>query len=418
MVWLGVDITTLQQLAISLGLGLLLGLQRERTERSIAGIRTFPFISLLGTVCAQVAQSLGGWIVGAGLLALASVVIFANFAKTKAGEFDPGMTTEVAALLLYCLGALLVVGSMTVVVVLGGAMAILLQAKGPLHKFAASAGERDIRAIMQFVLLTLIILPVLPNRDFGPYGVLNPFKIWLMVVLIVGISLTGYVAYKLFGAHAGTLLGGLIGGLISSTATTVSYARRTTSEGSLAPLGALVIMIASCVSIVRVLVEIAAVASNSFVQIAPPLFGMLIACCMITAGMYILARRRATRMPEQKNPTELTSALSFGALYALVLLAVAAAKDHFGSAGLYVVGALSGLTDMDAITLSTGQMASSGRIDPGTAWRVILIASMSNFVFKLGVVAILGAAALTRRVAMAFALAIGAGSLIVWLWPV
>ncbi len=200
------------QLAVAFGLGLLLGLERERKEDPIAGIRTFPLIALFGTVCAQLSRPLGGWIVAVGLAALSAVLILANLAKNKTGEPDPGITTEVAALLLFAIGALLVVVNITTGVVLAGVMVIVLHMKEPLHRFAGAVGQKDMHAIMQFVLLSLVILPVLPNANYGPYGVWNPFKLWLMVVLIVGISLGGYVAYKIFGSRAGTLLGGVIGG--------------------------------------------------------------------------------------------------------------------------------------------------------------------------------------------------------------
>lgn len=412
------DIVILQQLAISFGLGLLLGLERERTESSIAGIRTFPVIALYGSICAQVGQVFGGWIVAAGLITLAAVVIFANFAKMKAGDIDPGMTTEIAVLMVYILGAAVVVGDTIGAVVVGAAMVLLLHLKRPLHNFAAAVGEKDMRAIMQFVLISFIILPVLPREDLGPYGVWNPFKIWLMVVLIVGMSLCGYVAYKIFGTRAGTLLSGLIGGMISSTATTVSFARRTASQPALAPLGALVVMIAACVSLARVLVEIAAVAPGSFLAIAPPIAALLVACGLISAVLFVLGRKPHAKMSAQKNPAEFKSAVVFGLLYALVLLGVAVAKDHFGSGGLLVVGIISGLTDMDAITLSTAGLAASGSIDPATAWRTILAATMANFVFKFGTVAALGTAALTRRVAVAFGAAVVVGGLIFWFWPV
>jgi uncharacterized membrane protein (DUF4010 family) len=412
-----VDILVFQQLAVSFGLGLLLGLEREQRGSSIAGIRTFPIVSLFGTVCAQVGQTLGGWIVAVGLIALAAIVVCANFAQIKKGTIDPGMTTEVAVLLLYVIGALIVVGYLTAAVVIAGAMAVLLHSKRPLHNFARAVGERDMRAIMQFVLLSLVILPILPSEDYGPFGVWNPFKLWLMVVLIVGISLGGYVAYKFLGTRAGSLLGGIIGGLVSSTATTVSYSRRTVPEAALAPLSAFVIMTASCISIVRVLVEVAAVAPAQFMEIALPLTGMLVFCFLIAVALFFPSRKQGIRMPEQKNPAELKPALVFGGLYALVLLAVAVAKQYFGSAGLYVVAVISGLTDLDAITLSTGQLAGSKKIDTSTAWRVILIAVMSNFLFKFGIVAALGSAGLTQRIGCAFAVALAAGGAILLLWP-
>lgn len=411
------DLVTLQQLVVSLGLGMLLGLQRERTERSIGGIRTFPFIALFGTVCAQIGQITGTWIIAAGLLALAALVVTANIAKFKRSEADSGMTTEIATLLVYVLGILIVVGDMTSAVVLGGGMAMILHFKDPLHNFAKAVGERDMHAIIQFVLLTLVILPVLPNEDHGPYQVLNPFKIWLMVVLIVGISLSGYLAYKLLGTRAGTILGGIIGGLISSTATTVSYARRTRENHGLVPLAALVIMIASCISLARVIVEIGAVAAGSFTALAPPLIAMFLACCLIAGGLYFSSRGGQAAMPEQENPTEIKSALIFGALYALVLLGVAFAKDRFGTGGLYAVALISGLTDMDAITLSTAQLADKGGVESTVAWRAILVAAMANFVFKWGTVAFLAPRALTLRVAAAFGLVLLAAGLILWLWP-
>jgi uncharacterized membrane protein (DUF4010 family) len=156
-------------LAISFGLGLLLGLERERRGSSIAGIRAFPIISLFGTGSAQLGQVFGPWIVAGGLISLAAILVAANFAQLKAGNVDPGMTTELAALLLYAVGAL-VVGHLAAALVIAGVMALLLHSKRPLHNFAKAIGERDMRAIMQFVLLSLVILPVLPSKGAGLIG--------------------------------------------------------------------------------------------------------------------------------------------------------------------------------------------------------------------------------------------------------
>src|SRR3972149_6300026 len=165
------------QLGVSLFLGLLVGLQRERTESAVAGVRTFPLITAFGTVCSWLSAQHGGWVIAAGLLALATLLVVANLVRMKGGDIDPGLTTELAALLLFGVGACIAIGLMAVAVALGGVIALLLQFKKPLHQFVAAIGDTDVKAIMQLALVTLVILPVLPNRTFGPYDVLNPFKI-------------------------------------------------------------------------------------------------------------------------------------------------------------------------------------------------------------------------------------------------
>jgi uncharacterized membrane protein (DUF4010 family) len=189
--------TTLGRLAIALGLGLLVGLQRERTESSIAGLRTFALVTVLGGLTGLLAQDFGGWVLAGALLALAAMVVVGNVAKLRDEVRDPGITTEVAVLLMFGVGAYLTQGPVEVGIVLGGTVAVLLHAKARLHGFVDRLGDQDVTAIMQFVLLTLVILPVLPNETYGPFDVLNPRHIWLMVVLIVGITLGGYLAYRL-----------------------------------------------------------------------------------------------------------------------------------------------------------------------------------------------------------------------------
>ncbi|MEX1993604.1 MAG: MgtC/SapB family protein [Steroidobacteraceae bacterium] len=405
------------QLAISLLLGLLVGLQRQRTESSVGGIRTFPLIAAFGTLCGLLAVEHGGWVIAAGLIALAALLVVSNFMLARGGDTDAGQTTEVAALLLYGIGAYVVFGEMAVAVALGAAIAVLLHYKELLHAFAARVGERDVTAIMQFVLITLVILPVLPNQAFGPYAVLNPFQIWLMVVLIVGISLIGYVAYKLFGAKEGAVLGGLIGGLVSSTATTVSFARRTAATPSSAGLAALVIMIASGSVFARVIAEVAVVAPAHFRAIVLPLVAMLGVSIVIAAALYLHTRDHHATMPEHGNPADLRTAILFSGLYALVIFIVAATKAEFGDKGLFVVAVLSGLTDMDAITLSTSQLVNQGRLETGMAWRMILVASLANLAFKGALVAVLGSRELLRYILLAFGVAIAAGIVFLWFWP-
>jgi len=406
-----------KEIGIALGLGLLVGLQRERVASPLAGFRTFPLITVSGTIAALLGQSFGGWIVGAGLIALAGLIVVGNLAKQKKGDLDPGLTTEVAMLLMYGVGAYVVVGPAAAAIAIGGGVAVLLHLKPEMHSLAARIGNADFKAIMQFVLVSFVILPVLPDQAYGPYQVLNPHRIWVLVVLIVGISLAGYMVYKFFGEKAGVMMGGILGGIISSTATTVSYARRSRQAKGSSKLAAQVILIASTVVFVRVLMLIAATAPASLREAGPPLGAMLGVMMVLSVGTWFVDRHAKVQMPPQDNPTELKSAILFAALFALVTLGVAAAKEHFGQRGLYVVAILSGLTDMDAITLSTTQIVKSGQTDVHTGWRLILAAALANLVFKAGTTAVLGDRKLFLRVSALFGVAFAAGILILILWP-
>jgi uncharacterized membrane protein (DUF4010 family) len=409
------------QLGIAAGLGLLVGLQREHKASGIAGFRTFPLVTLTGTLCGQLALAFDGWVLAGGFVALAAVVVIGNVAKIHAGQPDPGITTEVAVLLMFAVGAYLTVGPPQVAVAVGAAAAVLLTLKQELHGFAAKVSDADLRAVMQFAAITLIVLPVLPNRTYGPYDVLNPRQVWWMVVLIVAISLAGYVGAKLLGARAGTWLGGALGGLVSSTATTVTFARRTRGTGDEdagVEAATQVILIASAVVYLRVLVEIAVVAPPLLLRAVGPL-GVMLA---LLAALSLLRAWRH-RLPddvepaEQGNPTQLRAALLFGLIYAVVVLAAAWAKVQFGDKGLYTVAGISGLVDLEAITLSSAQSVRGGKLAADLAWRLVLLATLSNIAFKTGIVALWGGRALLRRVAPYWAAAVLAGvALLAW-WP-
>lgn len=413
------DLTTLfQQVGIALGLGLLVGLQRESVAAPLAGLRTFPLITLLGAVCGLLSTKFGGWTIAAGFVAIAAMIIVGNLAMMRASDTNhPGVTTEAAMLLMYGVGALTVSGFSTLAIALGGGAAVLLHFKAEMKGIATKLGD-DLVAIMRFVLIALVILPALPNRNFGPFNVLNPYEIWLMVVLIVGISLGGYIVYKFFGERAGVVLGGILGGIISSTATTVSYAKRTQKVPKGSRLAAIVIMIASTVVMARVLVEIAIVGPKLLPTAAGPMIAMLVLQLIITAALWVVGRgEEPDEMPPQENPSELKPALIFAALYAVVLVAVAAAKDYFGRQGLYVVALISGLTDVDAITLSTARLVESARLDAATGWRLILVATLSNLVFKAGTVAVLGSRRLLVMILALFSIAFAGGAAILLFWP-
>jgi uncharacterized membrane protein (DUF4010 family) len=423
----------LEKLGLSLLLGLLVGLQRERTDSWLAGMRTFPLITMLGTVCAILAGWFGGWIVAAGFLGASALAVVGNLSqarsvspssgpaaelalnKAESHSIHSGTTTEFAILLMYAVGAYLVEGSWVVASAIGGGVAVLLQFKGELHGFARRLSDDDLRAIMRFVLITFIVLPALPNETIGPLDVFNPHEAWLMVVLIVGISLGGYIIYKFFGTDAGVVLGGILGGAISSTATMVSYARRAAADGAGATLSSVVLLIATTTVYFRVLTEIAVVAPGFLSMAAPPLFFMAALAGLPVLLYWLVARRQGHAMPEQDNPTQLRVAILFGLLYTAVLFALAAAKEYIqGEGGLYAVAALAGLTDMNAITLSTSRMVVAERIAADQGWKLLVAAAMSNLVFNAVIVGVLGNRRLLVRVAALSLLPLAGGAALLW----
>jgi uncharacterized membrane protein (DUF4010 family) len=411
------DWLIVQQLALALGMGLLVGFQREWTAPHVAGIRTFALITLFGAMTGLFYDAFGGWIIAAGVVSVTLMLVAVSVMKFSGREGSPGLTTQVAALIMYAVGVTIAMDRMALGVIVGGIVAVLLQWKRPLHGFVERVGEKDIRAIFQLVLIGIVVLPVLPNKTYGPYHVINPYEIWLMVVLICGISVGSYLAYRFFGARAGTVLGGILGGLISSTATTVSYSRRSHKMPDAAGLASLVIMIASTIVFARVLVEVAIVAPSILSQLVPPLAVMMALMIVISVGLYMRTPKDRHQIPLEEDPLDLKSALFFGLLYAGVLFAVAVVKEHLGDEALYGVAALSGLTDMDAITLSTAQMIKAERLTIDTGWRMILIGAMSNLVFKTCAVAVLGSRQLLNRIILVFGLSLIGGVAILTLWP-
>jgi len=404
-------------LLLSLGLGLLVGMQRQSANSKTAGIRTFPLITLTGTICGFLAKEFDGWILAVGFIAIASLLVVANVIRAKEERDGIGITTEMAALLMYAIGAYLVFGEKIIAIVITGVVTVLLHFKTTLHGWVGKFGQDDLKAIMQFVLISMIILPVLPDATYDRYESLNPKDIWLMVVLIVGISLIGYFIYKFIGSKAGVFLSGILGGLISSTATTISYSRMARKAEAITKIAAFVILTASAVSLVRVMVEISVVAPSSFKAFVFPLGAELLIMIVLVFVLFFRNRKEKTEMPAQTNPAELKGALIFALLYGGISFISALVKDNFGNEALYFVSIVSGLTDLDAITLSTAKMTEEKNIETSLGWRLILVATLSNLVFKGGMAMAMGNKQLGKVVGSLFAILIISGVLIIIFWP-
>jgi len=403
------DIEALPQFLTSLAIGLLIGLERERTPSAKAGLRTFALVAIFGTLAALLSTKLGSpWLLIAGLLAVAAMIISA-YHNQPSEENDPGTTTVIALLLCYGLGVMVWYGLAKLAVMLAIAITTLLYFKPELRGISQRLTRRDLVAVLQFSVLTFIVLPILPDQNYGPYDAFNPHQAWLMVVLISGISLAGYTALHVVGTRYGAPLLGFLGGLVSSTATTLLYAKNSKSDPAMAHLAASVIVIASLVVLLRLFVISEIVAYGTL----PGLLLVLTSGFMLglVVALYNWRKmRHATNLniPETSNPAELRTAIGFGLLYVVVLLCAAWMQDIAGSQGLYAVAVVSGLTDVDAISLSSMRLFNLGQLNEHQTVIAIAIAFIANLAFKFGMVVFIGGWGLARHVATGFgAIALG-----------
>lgn len=405
--------------AAALGLGVLLGLEREhaKTEGGFAGVRTFGLLALSGAVAALVGPALGEPWLGLGLFAaIAGLILISYLVTARLGHL--GVTTEVSAVLAFALGFLCVRGHVVTAAGIAVASGGILALKDWLHRLAARVETADIAATLKFAIVSVLILPLVPDRSFGPppLDVVNPYEIWLMVVLISGLNFASYVLVKVVSAEHGIGLTGLLGGLVSSTAVTLGFAQRSRVEPSSASALALGILVAWTVMFLRVVVLVAAVDRGLALDIVHVMVASAVASLTVC---WVLRRRPAASGTAQaspgQNPFELGAAIRFGLLFGAITFAAKAAQTYLGDAGLYLAGALAGLTDVDAIVLSMAQLSASDATNVRAAGLTVAIAVAANTIFKTGLVAFLGAPELRRIILPASLAILSAGSAVAWL---
>ncbi|UCV17433.1 MgtC/SapB family protein [Ferribacterium limneticum] len=395
--------------ATALGIGLLIGMERERRPDAAAGLRTFALVAMLGCLFALLGEKTGGpWLLVTGLLVISGSMVASNFSAQQEEQYR-GFTSEAAIIVTYGLGAAVWFGYSTLAVMLAITTTVLLYFKAELRQFSERTTPKDINSILQFAVLSLVILPILPSEDFGPYNAINPRQVWYMVVLISGLALSGYLALRIVGARHGAALLGIFGGLASSTATTMMFSRHARDHADLIHMSAIVILIANVMVMIRLWLVASVVAPSLATQIA-----IVFACGIVPGVAMALYRWKVLSdagdlpMPEVKNPTEMRTAVSFGLLYAVVVLASAWLQDIAGSSGLYIVALVSGLTDADASVLSTLRMFNLDKVVSGDAVIAVTLALLANLVFKIGLVLSIGGGKLARH-ALPGLFAIGAG---------
>lgn len=425
-VWSQTDVHLVVRLAVAAGIGFLIGIEREFAKRvrdtagveggtfqkQFAGLRTFTLIALLGFLAAFSARSLGLWFFGLTLAGFLALVIASYLSSIRRG--DIGATSEVTAMITFLLGGLAYEGHLLFIIIVAVLVVLLLSFKLPLHRFVTRLTEQEVRAIVEFVVISVLVLPFLPNAGYGPLAAWNPKEIWTMVVLVSGLSLVGYLLSKAIGGNRGMRVSGLLGGLVSSTAVALGLGQRARQDPGMTTSLAVGIVAASAVMFPRMLVIVAFVNQRLALLMALPLGLMAVAGFVAARYMRDPDPNTAASPALLTNPLNLRVALQFAVLYALVRWLVVWADDRFGHGGAYLAGALAGITDVDAVTLSMARMAEQASWER-TAIITIILSALVNTAVKYVIVLVVGIPALRRQVAPGF-LAMGVASLLGIVW--
>lgn len=416
-----------EQFATAVLIGALLGIERERRKRAqsdvaIGGLRTFMMFSLAGAIGAWLSQQMAMPSILLGVLLLISIPVTVGYVLSVRRNPDSlGLTTELAAITASLLGAMVMLGHRELAVALAVLVVAILAYKEPLHGIVNRLGSDDVYAGLRLLIATFIILPLLPRQAIDPWDALNPYSLWILVLLISSLSLVGYVATRLLGERRGIALSGVTGGLVSSTAITLAFARQSREQPMAGTAHALAggILLSWCVMFARVVIEVILVNSQITEGVLIPFAAMSLASIAIAL---LLMQRSAVRRQQAlgseaitlKNPFSLTQAIKFAAFFAIVLLLVKFGETWLPKQGMYLLSALAGVSDVDAITLSMAKYAHRQSV-ADIAINAIVIASLSNTLVKGGIVMALGSAELRKLMLFSTSAILATGGLAIWL---
>ncbi|NTV45840.1 MAG: MgtC/SapB family protein [Chlorobiales bacterium] len=399
---------------------MLVGLERGWREHKgeenvhVAGVRTFGLTGMLGALWAMLAENMGNLLLGFAFVAFAGLMITSHVISVRR-EGDYGLTTVVAALITFALGALAMRGYETAAAAVAVVTATLLGLKPILHSWVERLERKELYAIFKLLLISVVVLPALPDRGFGPWQALNPYEIWLMIVLIATISFVGYFAMKVAGPKRGLGLTGLFGGLISSTAVTVDFSKMGKEIEDLRPVLSAGILVASGTMFPRILLISSIVYPPLVYKLALPLGVMALVCYASAAWLWWkVSDTKTSKDLNSRGSFELKTAFAFGALLTMIMFLSRALLAWMGDAGLYLLAATSGLSDVDAITLSASRIAGD-QIAIDVAARAIMLAAFVNTLVKAALTSIIGGTSMARYVGTTLLLAIVSGSLLIFI---
>jgi uncharacterized membrane protein (DUF4010 family) len=410
-------------IVVSACLGALVGLIRQWSDQKLSpsgeadfgGVRTYTFWAILGCVAAFLSQNYAAAVLPI-VIALVGIHLTALHLKNTGGS-HPGSTTFAASLLTCLLGALVQWEYTQAAILVAAATAVMIGLKQPIHAWTRAFTVDDIRATLQFVATTGVVLPLVPNRNFGPFDAFNPYSTWLMVVLISGMGFAGYIMMRLLGAKAGISITGLVGGVASSTATTLAFSRRSKDDPTLSASYALAVIVACTVMLARILVVIGVINRELAISLIVPF--ALMAVPGIGFGLWVWLFNHPTKndvaTPHLHNPLSLAIAIKFGVIYAAVAFLVKAATHFNLHGGLPSLSFISGLTDTDAISLLMANSRNDSSVAPLLATRSVILAVIGNSVLKGCFALSLGSPRLRRQVTLVLGLTIAVGAASLWL---
>ncbi len=416
------DLTIYLRSGLALAIGMLIGMERGWHERHasqsvhLAGMRTFGLIGLLGAIWAQLSLVMGELLLGFAFVAFSALMIIAHILAVQK-DYDYGLTTVVTALITFGLGALMMKGYQALSASIAVVVTALLSLKPALHKWVDRLEQSELQAIVKLLLISVVVLPILPNQGYGPWQALNPYKIWWMIVLISTISFVGYFAMRLAGPKRGIMLTAFFGGFFSSTAVSLDFARKSKQQPEASSLFVSGILMACGTMFPRVLVLLSVI----YLPMAYKLATSFIVMALLTYGISFwiwknLPEEQLAHTSDHRGAFELRTALWFGLLLTTIMFLSYALKDWMGDSGVYLLAFVSGLSDVDAITLSLSQMAKED-LAIQVATGAILLASITNTLVKAGLACVFGTRKMAWQISLSFALVVLAGVLSFWLFP-
>jgi len=406
------ELVLIQKFLISIALGALLGTEREMSKshsgEKVAGVRTFSLITLLGTTLAHLSQEYPYLVVvGAGIFGL---LVIAGY--WKIGAADPGITTEVGSIVAFVIGVLCY-SDPSLAVMLAIFVGIIFVVKKKSHSLIKKMREEELIDTLKFALIAFVILPFLPNEPIDPFGVLNPYKIWLLVVFISGIGYVGYFLIRIFGTKSGTGLTGVLGGLASSTAVTASMSHRSRESADILFPALFATVIANTIMFLRILVEVFVVRRVLVGDLLIPMAAMMVTGLVV--AVYFWNKKVPSEVDvDLQDPFTLTPALKFGLFFAFILVISKVASQYLGEPGVYVTGIISGLADVDAITLSMATLAGK-EVSTEVAVTTIILAAISNIVAKTAITVLFGSPEFKKRMILTSAGIMTVGLLVILL---